>query len=80
MPRESQELMIGNENLLQICLDLHMAHTGSSDPLLDYVKERYLKILHLANLHWRPSVRHKEFDNAVRTLILATMRECASED
>ena len=55
-----------------------MAHTGSSDPLLDYVKERYLKILHLADLHWCQPVHHKEFDNAVRALILATIKECAN--
>lgn len=77
MPKESRELMLSTENLLQICLDLHMSNNGSSDPLSKETEERYLKILYLANLNWVYYKHNQDFDNAVRVLIYATLREHA---
>ena len=48
MPKQSRELMSPTEDLLQICLDLHMSYTGSSDPLSINTETRYLDILNLA--------------------------------
>ncbi len=79
MPRESQELMIENETLLQICLDVHMAAMGSSDPLLPEEAERYGKILFAARDNWQPSIKSSQsFDDAVLALVRAAIDDWRS--
>jgi hypothetical protein len=74
MPRESQELMLNDENLLQICLDLHMSSTGSSDPLDDDTYNRYVLCLEQAVVHWKSEAWWSElFDNAVLNLVKNTL-------
>lgn len=75
MPREASEHMNPGEDLLSICLTMHMHHTGASDPLPDETLIRYRTILRLAIQHWHLPVHYPEFDECVRNLVLATIRE-----
>jgi len=75
MPRESRKLMLENENLLQICLDLHGYVKGSNDfyDYLPYGCQRHVKILKSALEHWQePS---SKFDSIVYSLIEETLFE-----
>ena len=74
MPRQSQELMEPDENLLQICLDIHMAARGSSDPLASEIWERYGKVLFAARDNWKPSPAFsQQFDDVVLALVRAAI-------
>lgn len=75
MPLESRILMEPGEDLLTICLDVHMSNMGSSDPLAPEVMQRYLTILRTALAFWTESKRTELFDTAVRRLIVATLEE-----
>lgn len=76
MARKAQELMQANENLLQVCLDVHMAATGSSDPLLPDIWERYGTILFAARHNWEPpSPFAWQFDDAVLALVKAAIND-----
>jgi hypothetical protein len=76
MPTQAQELMRDNENLLQICLDVHMAARGSSDPLAPDIWERYGMVLFAARDNWQPSqVFAAQFDDAVLALVRAAIDE-----
>ena len=75
MPCEASELMRPGEDLLSICLAMHMHHTGASDPLRDETFDRYRRILNLAIHHWHDPVHSPQFDECVRNLILATLGE-----
>lgn len=75
MPREASEHMLPGEDLLSICLAMHMHHTGASDPLPSETLVRYHKILRLAIQHWHVPIHSPWFDGCVRNLILATMGE-----
>ena len=78
MPCEASELMRPGEDLLSICLAMHMHHTGASDPLRDETFDRYRRILNLAIHHWHDPVHSPQFDECVRNLILATLEECGN--
>jgi len=67
----------GYNNLLDICLDLHMMNNGSYQ---DMTKEKYeflVSILKQADEEWfEGNSKYKIFDDAVRNLIKATLEEC----
>lgn len=78
MPQEARKLMKPGEDLLSICLTMHMTHTGSSDPLefMEYV--RLKNILVTSIQYWELPYKHsKRFDEAVFALIEATLVESA---
>ena len=67
----------GFGNLLNICLELHMFNTGSSDALNDKDKLFLINILKQALLDWTEGPeKYKKFDNAVLYLIETTLQEC----
>ena len=91
MPQEASDLMNTGEGLLHVCQELHMNANGSSDtlsPIYDgpYCealafkgrKERYIKILETAMEHWTPN--NSVYDNAVKSLIEATLQEVYMND
>jgi hypothetical protein len=65
----------GERNLLQICLDVHMCSSDSSDATLDtYIED--IELLKKAVRHWEKGyVGTKAFDDAVLNLINATIDE-----
>lgn len=70
----------GFGNLLNICLELHMSNTGSSDCLKIAEKTNLVSILKQSIEEWDDSYYNFQFfDNAVRNLIETTIEEC-SED
>lgn len=78
MPYESRILMRDNETLLDICLETHMSHTGSSDPLREEDLQRNILVLQTAVDNWKDElVRSKRFDDAVLELCRATLAEVA---
>ncbi len=81
MPYESRILMRDNETLLDICLETHMSHTGSSDPLCELDLRRNILVLRTAVEHWKQeSVRSQRFDDAVLALCYATLAEVDKEN
>lgn len=77
----SRQMMEPDENLLTICLALHMSLNGSSDPLDRATHDRYVSTLKSAFHTWeagRPA--SKDFDDAVLDLILATLAEVREKE
>ena len=69
----------GFSNLLNICLELHMSNTGSSDCLNDEQKTFLATILEQALEEWNDGfIKYKLFDDAVENLIEKTLKECKS--
>lgn len=69
------------EELLKICLDLHMYIHGSSDCLSLLEATKYRDAIQLALRTWTPSSPHCEkFDGAVRTVCVAVIKESNRED
>lgn len=67
----------GLGNLLNICLELHMSNTGSSDALSDENRLFLINILKQALVDWTEGPeKYKKFDNAVLYLIETTLQEC----
>lgn len=66
------------DNILDVCLELHQANTGSHEP--DISEEEYRKkydFLIERIQKWKsPHPKSAVFDFSVTTLILATLREC----
>lgn len=65
-----------NFTLLDICLELHAHHTGSSEPMLT---QRYVNLwamLVFSLNTWNEETNWPVFDGAVRSLIMATLYEC----
>ena len=68
----------GLGNLLNICLELHMSNTGSSDALNSEQRSFLVNILKQAIIDWTEgSDKTKKFDNAVLYLIQITLQECS---
>lgn len=68
--------MRDNETLLDICIETHMSHTGSSDPLREEDLQRNISVLQTAVDNWKDElVRTKRFDDAVLELCRATLAE-----
>ena len=64
--------------ILPVCLGLHMAHTGSADPLPEEDKARHVAWLRQRLADWQPApVWWTRFDDAVKALIEATLAEVA---
>ena len=63
--------------ILPICLGLHMAHTGSSDPLPEEDKASHVAWLRQRLAEWQPTAHAQwgRFDEAVKALIMATLDE-----
>ncbi len=80
MPHQSRILMNNNESLLDICLNLHMSNTGSSDCLSKEDVIHYLNILKTALVYWekQPILKFELFDNCVKDLIQTTIQETQS--
>ena len=67
----------GLGNLLNICLELHMSNTGSSDALSDENRLFLINILKQSIIDWTEGPeKYKKFDNAVLYLIETTLQEC----
>ena len=67
----------GFGNLLNICLELHMSNTGSSDALNDDQRLFLINILKQSIIDWTEGqIKYKKFDNAVLHLITTTLQEC----
>lgn len=66
----------GFGNLLNICLELHMSNTGSSD-VIGFTKKIFLvTILEQALEEWKEGpTSSKPFDDAVKNLIEITIKE-----
>lgn len=68
--------MRDNETLLDVCLETHMSHTGSSDPLSEEDLQRNVSVLQAAVDNWREELaRSKRFDDAVLELCRAALAE-----
>lgn len=66
-------------SLLDICLDVHMHSSGSSDELSPHEYEYDKKTLQIALDHWEEQIPQCElFDGAVKNLIQATLNEAAT--
>lgn len=68
----------GYSNLLNICLDLHMQNSGSYDGMNKVVFKCLVSILEDALNEWKETthLKYKQFDDAVKNLIIATLEEC----
>lgn len=65
-----------NKTLLDICLDLRMAHNGSADSMPEAETVEALAYLRERLAAWRPSrTAGARFDECVRQLVLATIDE-----
>lgn len=67
----------GPRTLLEMCLDLRMAHDGSADPISDEDTAAALAYLNYRLATWKPSILPSgaRFDECVRALVLATIVE-----
>ena len=66
----------GNATLLDVCQDVHMSVNGVIDPLPAESLAFYVQLLRDALAAWDiGSPQAKEFDDAVRTLIVAALKE-----
>ncbi len=62
--------------ILPVCLGLHMAHTGSADPMPAEDKARHVAWLRQRLTDWQPAhAKWERFDEAVKVLIMATLDE-----
>ena len=66
------------DNILNVCLELHQANTGSHEP--DMSKEEYRKkydfLMERIKKWTPPHPKSSLFDSSVATVILATLKEC----
>lgn len=79
-PTSENSIMEKWESVLEICLYLHMHHNGASDPLDAETYAEYLQ--HITNRlsNWREGQAiSKQFDDAVKSLIQATIAECNAQ-
>lgn len=75
MPARTRERQ-GERTLLDICLAVHMHHTGASDPLSAEMLAEFVSILRDACQHWeRGREESLNFDTSVRWLIESTLLE-----
>jgi hypothetical protein len=67
----------GPRTLLELCLDLRMAHNGSADPISEEETAAALAYLNHRLATWKPSILPSgaRFDECVRGLVLATIIE-----
>lgn len=65
------------KSLLELCLDIHMHHTGASDPLPEYEKDVRVLVYRLESWQTNPHKQFANFDNAVKELVKATLNEAA---
>lgn len=67
----------GPRTLLELCLDLRMAHNGSADPISEEDTAAALAYLNYRLATWKPSALPSgaRFDECVRALVLATIIE-----
>lgn len=66
----------GPRNLLEICLDLRMAHNGSADPISPEETDAALAYLRHRLATWTPRAKvWAQFDDAVFALTWATITE-----
>jgi hypothetical protein len=67
----------GPRTLLELCLDLRMAHNGSADPISEEETAAALAYLNYRLATWKPSALPSgaRFDECVRALVLATIIE-----
>lgn len=67
----------GPRTLLEMCLDLRMAHNGSADPISEEDTAAALAYLSYRLATWKPSILPSgaRFDSCVRALVLATIIE-----
>ena len=68
----------GIVGILDMCLDLHMQFTGSSDCLSDDTKNLYIKCLQHSLTNWRWLPNPLEFDKHAYRLVVTTLREWES--
>lgn len=62
--------------LPEICMLLHMQHTGVSDPWLEDKVGSCCRYLHRRLRSWRPGLaRYEYFDFAVKLLVITTLAE-----
>lgn len=68
---------LNDKTLMDICLDLRMAHNGSADPIPAKETAEALAYLRERLAAWRPSPLPSgaRFDECVRQLVLATIDE-----
>ena len=69
----------GPRTLLEMCLDLRMAHNGSADPISEEDTAAALAYLRHRLEAWKPSILPSgaRFDECVFNLVLATIAEVA---
>jgi hypothetical protein len=73
---DSEELPLGADNVLDLCLRLRMACNGSADPISIQEMHEALSFLIRRLVHWTPSPpTAKRFDNCVRQLMCAAIDE-----
>jgi hypothetical protein len=67
----------GPRTLLELCLDLRMAHNGSADPISEEETAAALAYLNYRLATWKPSALPSgaRFDECVRALVIATIIE-----
>lgn len=76
--KDKPEKLNGEPFVLDVCLDVHMQNTGSLSPQDDY--DDNISFLKRKLEFWKPSFTHdlaftKDFDEAVRNLIVVTLKE-----
>jgi hypothetical protein len=76
MPIETRERQ-GSRSLLDVCLDVHMHHNGSSDCQTPTEFLADIRLLADALTYWKAS--SCSFDMAVHSLIRATLLEVGEE-
>lgn len=76
VPMMGSDIPLGADNVLDLCLRLRMACSGSADPIHDDEACGALAYLRQRLLNWSPSHPSNErFDQCVRQLIHATLAE-----
>jgi hypothetical protein len=61
--------------IFEVCEKLHMSKTGSGDRIGDEERGKYVAALSKRICNWRTDVRTETYDNAVKALIIATIKE-----
>lgn len=70
-------------DLMAVCQDLHMNHSGASDSFLCEprgFREKLIAFLRERLDNWTPSVpSFKAYDDAVKAVVEATLAECEND-
>lgn len=79
-PEWEHGIRVGMMGVLDMCLELHMDHTGSFSSLPQERRELYVRCLRHCLLEWRPNSNFNNpstvaFDTRVRELVIATLEE-----